>query len=338
MLALPGSAGQTVAGEARLIGGQRRRQIALRHQHIAPPRQSDCDLALVSCAPRKLNVPKKSRISFLQRSRRHGGVTQSGPACHIVWIERCRFPIPFQSMRYAVSDGAGCEIARRLSLFLLRLLLFLFSIFIDLKPNSLGDTGIALLRFLDRTRKRRIALQFPKRLNEPINLSRRKLRRFVSNSGFNLFNGCRGQRLARQKIENRARENLLCEIVGAGKRAARIAPEGAQPFEMHALCGARSVGRRELRPAWRVVVGFCDQQELVVIEREPRFPLGVGNIEPVLQGLPQRRQLVHEVVVFPDDSLRGFGLCGCAGHVADEVNDGVASGDVNVKLVERGRA
>src|ERR1700719_4501291 len=38
---------------------QRPRQIALRHQHVAAPRQSDCDLALISCAPRKLNVLEK---------------------------------------------------------------------------------------------------------------------------------------------------------------------------------------------------------------------------------------------------------------------------------------
>jgi hypothetical protein len=32
-----------------------------------------------------------------------------------------------------------------------------------------------------------------------------------------------------------------------------------------------------------------------VKDREPSFPLGVGDVEPVLQGPPQRRQFVCQI-------------------------------------------
>ena len=73
--------------------------------------------------------------------------------------------------------------------------LFFFSILIDLVPNPLRNTGIALLGFFDRAPKRRIASCFSKRLDELFDLCRGEIRRFGSNSACDLFNGCCAQNI-----------------------------------------------------------------------------------------------------------------------------------------------
>ncbi|MGA2493178.1 MAG: hypothetical protein ABSF67_09535 [Roseiarcus sp.] len=139
----------------------------------------------------------------------------------------------------------------------------------------------------------------------------------------------------RQEIKNDAVGDLIGEIVWAGEGAAGIALERLQPRQMLGLRGARSVRRRIGWSPHGRVGGLGDQQRFAMIEREPRLPLCVGDVDAVAQRLAERRQVNDEIGTFRQQRLDVALERRRAGHVADEMHDAVAMRDIDVEFVER---
>jgi hypothetical protein len=137
-----------------------------------------------------------------------------------------------------------------------------------------------------------------------------------------------------QQIKDRRIGDLLGEIVGVCEPAARIAVEPLEPFEMFDLRRPRGVVCREAWPAGRSRLGLGDQERLPMVEGEPRLPLRVGKADAALERFAERRQFTLKVGMFGHERALLAHICGSAAHVADQMHDRVAMGDMDVKLVE----
>ena len=137
-----------------------------------------------------------------------------------------------------------------------------------------------------------------------------------------------------QQVENRRREDVLGEIVRADELAAGIALERLQPRQMRRLRRARGVRRHMARSTHGFVGGLGDDQQLAMIEREPRLPLCVGDFDAVAQRLAERRQIGDEIGIFRQQRVDVALERRRAGHVADEMHDAVAMRDIDVEFIE----
>ncbi len=72
---------------------------------------------------------------------------------------------------------------------------------------------------------------------------------------------------------------------------------------MRGLRRARGVGWRIFRVAFGFVRGLGDQQRLAMIQRQPRLPLRVGNVDAVAQRLAERRQVSDEIGMFDEQRV-----------------------------------
>jgi hypothetical protein len=128
---------------------------------------------------------------------------------------------------------------------------------------------------------------------------------------------------------------MLGEIVGSLEPAAGIAMKGLEPREMHRLRSARAIGRRVFWPARRGRRRLRDHDRLLVVEREPGLPVGIGNCRAVGERAAERWQALREIGIFGDERfLLACVRCGAA-HLADEMHHRVATRDIDVELVER---
>jgi hypothetical protein len=106
-----------------------------------------------------------------------------------------------------------------------------------------------------------------------------------------------------QQIEDRAIGDMLREIIGILELAAGVAVNRLEPRKMRRLRSARAIGRRVPRTARRVRRRLGDHQQLLVIEREPSLPLGIGNGRALPERAAERRQAPWEIGIFGDQRL-----------------------------------
>gem|GEM_PF-6368438 len=141
---------------------------------------------------------------------------------------------------------------------------------------------------------------------------------------------------AREDFMQRRTEDLDGKTVGVGEADFGMALDFRQPRQVGLLRGALRFVAAVARVTRRSVLRHGDQQRLPVVERQPRLPLRVGERRrAVFQEGRERWQAAAEVRVALPDQRQRRRLRERAGHVADEVDDGVAAGDVGVQLVER---
>ena len=138
-----------------------------------------------------------------------------------------------------------------------------------------------------------------------------------------------------QQVQNGGVGDVPRQIGRVLERAVRIPAQRFQPAEMGALRLARSIRRREVRPARGNWLRLRRQQQLAVIQREPGFPLGVGYLRALPQRIAERRQTRRQIGIFPSSAC-------CSGSPGADpaisptrCDHGVAMGDVDIKLVER---
>ena len=128
---------------------------------------------------------------------------------------------------------------------------------------------------------------------------------------------------------------MLGEIVRILELAAGIAVKRLEPGEMRRLRSAGAIGRRVSRPARRDGRSIRDHERLLVVEREPSLPVGIGNRRAVCERAAERRQALREIGIFGDQRfLLACVRCGAA-HLADEMHHRIAVRDIGVELVER---
>ena len=143
-----------------------------------------------------------------------------------------------------------------------------------------------------------------------------------------------------QRVEDRRGEDLLREIVSAGKRRAGIEVGRSEAAQVLGLRRARRVGRPEAFAALHPL-GRRDDDEvpfgavLVEADREPCLPLGIGQRAERLA----RQTLVHEprrkVGPATQKIVDAVRLWSRTGHVANEMNDDVATLDIGFQHGER---
>jgi hypothetical protein len=81
-----------------------------------------------------------------------------------------------------------------------------------------------------------------------------------------------------------------------------------------------------------------DEQQLAMIERKPGFRLRVSDAGSASQRLAERRQFAGEIGIFRAQGAQRGLARGGPDHIAGEMHHGVATGDIDVKLVERAAA
>ena len=108
-----------------------------------------------------------------------------------------------------------------------------------------------------------------------------------------------------------------------------------EPREMRRLRSARTIGRRVPRPARRGRRRLRDHKRLLMIEREPGLPVGIGNCRAVSERAAEWRQALREIGIFGDQRFLLACVRSGAAHLADEMDHRIAVGDIRVELVER---
>ena len=141
-------------------------------------------------------------------------------------------------------------------------------------------------------------------------------------------------------VQNHRPENTRDQIIWAGERLRGIKVDRLEPCEMIGLGGARRVRWREFCVAFHAERRRDDDEiafgaVLVEADREPRFPLGIGQAPKrlavhALFGQPSRKLgLAPQKVV---DAARRWRR---AGHLAREMHDDVAALDIIFEHGER---
>jgi hypothetical protein len=130
-------------------------------------------------------------------------------------------------------------------------------------------------------------------------------------------------------VQDRRPENARDKIVGAGERLRGIEIDRVEPFEMIGLGRARSIRWRELCAAVHTV-GRRDDNEvllravLVEADREPRFPLRIGEAPESVPVHPLFGQPRRKLGSAPQKIVDAGGLGRRARHIADKMDDDVA--------------